>query len=147
MSGDFRQLLPVMENANPAKIINHTLKCSSLLWDDQVVTLRLRENMRVKNEINKLPNKKEHHKQLQDYEQWLLKLGEGRLPSAKTEEGACPDTDVIEIPPQMCWKSKDDAVEEVLMIFGLILKIQITLDQDFPFLRQIKLSINRTMKW
>ena len=101
VSGDFRQLLPVMENASPAKIINHTLKYSSLLWDEHVVTLRLQENMRVKNEINKLPNNKEYHKQLKDYEHWLLELGEGRLPSAKTEERTCPDTDVIEIPHDM----------------------------------------------
>ena len=48
VSGGFRQLLPVMENANSAKNINHTLKYSSLLWDEHVVTLRLQENIRVK---------------------------------------------------------------------------------------------------
>jgi len=101
VSGDFCQLLPVMENASPAKVINHTLEYPSLLWDERVVILRLQENMRVKNEMNKLPNNKEHHKQLKDYEQWLLKLGEGRLLSAKTKEQTCPDTDVIEIPRDM----------------------------------------------
>ena len=65
-----------MENASSAKIINHALKYASVLWDEHVVlTLRLQENMRVKNEMNKLPNNTEYHKQLKDYEQWLLKIG------------------------------------------------------------------------
>jgi chaperonin cofactor prefoldin len=48
-----------MENASSAKIINHTLKYSSVLWDKHVVTLRLQENVRVKNEMNKLPTNTE----------------------------------------------------------------------------------------
>ena len=65
VSGDFRQLLPVTENANRGKIVNHTLKHSSLLWDDDVITLRLREHMRVKNEMNKLPNDSDFHRKLE----------------------------------------------------------------------------------
>ena len=45
VSGDFQQLLPVLEKANRAKIVNHTMKNSVTLWDDKVVTLQLRENM------------------------------------------------------------------------------------------------------
>ena len=52
ISGDFRQLLPVIEKSNRAKIVNHTIKYS-YLWDENVALLSLRENMRVKNEIKK----------------------------------------------------------------------------------------------
>ena len=130
MSGDFRQLLLVMENASSAKIINHTHKYSSVLWDEHVVTLRLRENMRVKNEMNKLPNETEYHKQLEDYEQWLLKLGEGRLPSAKTKERTCPDTDVIEIFHIICFESpKTRYLKNLLTTLRLILETRIIFNQ------------------
>ena len=48
VSGDFQQLLPVLEKANRAKIVTDTLKNSATLWGENVVTPRLRENMRVK---------------------------------------------------------------------------------------------------
>ena len=68
MGGDFRQLLPVIEGANRAKIVNHTLKSSATLWDDNVVVLNLQENMRVKNEMNKHPDDNELQEKLIDYE-------------------------------------------------------------------------------
>ena len=109
VSGDFRQLLPVIERANRAKIVTHTLKNSATLWDEHVVTLRLRENMRVKNEMAKHPDDSELKGKLQDYEQWLLKLGEGRLPS----EGKIDDSNIIEVPSEMCLDSKDEVVDAV----------------------------------
>ena len=39
VSGDFQQLLAVLEKANRAKIVNHTLMNSVTLWDDKAVTL------------------------------------------------------------------------------------------------------------
>ena len=54
VSGDFWQLLPALEKANRAEIVNHTLKNSVILWDDKVVTLQLRENMHVKKEMDRL---------------------------------------------------------------------------------------------
>ena len=109
VSGDFRQLLPVIEKANRAKIVGHTLKQSATLWDEHVVTLNLRENMRVKNEKSKHPDNKEFHQKLEDYEEWLLALGEGRLPS----KGKIDDGEIIEVPSTMCLASKDEVVEEV----------------------------------
>ena len=67
--------------------------------------------------MNKRPNDTKHHKQFEDYGQWLLKLGEGRLPSAKTKEQICPDTDVIEIPHDMVRDSKDEVIEEIFEDF------------------------------
>ena len=45
VSGDFHQLLPVLEKASRAEIVNYTLENSIILWDDKVIKLRLRQNM------------------------------------------------------------------------------------------------------
>jgi hypothetical protein len=111
VSGDFRQLLPVIEKANRAKIVGHTLKHSKL-WDKDVMKFRLTHNMRVQNEMNKHPNDDALHEKLRDHEQWLLKLGEGKLPS----EGI-PGSNIIEVPSDMCLDSKDDVVEAVFNDF------------------------------
>ena len=46
-----------------------------------MVTLGLRENMRVKNEMSKHPNDNQLQEKLIDYKKKLLKLGEGKLPA------------------------------------------------------------------
>ena len=46
ISGDFHQLLPVIENANKTTIVQHTLKLPNL-WDANVVHFSLRKNIRV----------------------------------------------------------------------------------------------------
>ena len=118
VSGDFRQLLPVIERASRAKIVNHTLKHSAILWDEDVVTLRLRMNMRVKNEMSKQPRDKQFCQKLEKYEQWLLKLGEGKLPAGKNKKGKSLYPNIIEIPREMCQESMDDVVDTVFDDFG-----------------------------
>ena len=110
VSGDFRQLLPVIEKANRAKIVGHTLKNSETLWDKDVIMLSLSKNMRVQNEIDKHPNDHALHEKLKNHEDWLLRLGEGRLPSAGKIDGS---NDIIEIPSDMCLDSKEDVVDAV----------------------------------
>ena len=58
VSGDFCQLLPVLEEASRAKIVNHMLKNSAIIWDDKVIKLQLRQNMQVKKEMDKCPHDK-----------------------------------------------------------------------------------------
>ena len=64
VSGDFQQLLPVLEKASRAEIVNHTLKNSVTLWDEKVIILQLRQNMRVKKEMDKFPHDKVLHEEL-----------------------------------------------------------------------------------
>ena len=109
VSGDFRQLLPVIEGGNRAVTVNHTLKHSATLWDDDVVILSLRENMRVKNEMSKHPNDNQLQEKLIDYEKWLLKLGEGKLPA----EGKLKSETINQVPKSMCHDSKEDVVDAV----------------------------------
>ena len=112
VSGDFRQLLPVIPKANPAKVVSHTLKNSVRLWDQDVMCLHLRENMRVKNEMAKRPNDFEFREQLEKHEQWLLDLGEGRLPCHGYDE-----SDIIDIPPSMSKDSKEAVIDSVFEDF------------------------------
>ena len=109
VSGDFRQLLPVLEKASRAEIVNHTLKNSVTLWDNKVIKLQLRQNMRVKKEMEKFPHDRVLHEELQTHEQFLLDLGEGKLPAHATVDGY----NLIEIPSSMCQTSKEEVIEKV----------------------------------
>ena len=107
-----------MEKTNRAKTVNHTLNHSAILWDNNVVTLRLRENMRVKKEMDKNPHNKELQQKLIDYEQWLLKLGEGRLHSKGTIDDS--HSNIVEVPVNMCCNTKDAVVKKVFDNFDLL---------------------------
>ena len=48
-------------------------------------------------------------KKLRQHKQWLLKLGEGLLPSA----GKFEDYNIVEIPNDRCHESEDNVVDEV----------------------------------
>ena len=109
VSGDFWQLLQVLEKANGAEIVNHTLMNSFTLWDDKVIILQLRQNMQVKKEMDKSPNDKALHEDLKNHEQFLLDLGEGKLPANATVE----EYNLIEILSTMFQPSKDEVIEKV----------------------------------
>ena len=105
LSGDFRQLLEVIPRANRAKIVLRCLKGSELLWDENVIHLKLNDNMRIKNALVKRPNDEGFKAKLIWYEQWLLQLGEGKLEEYYDN--------IIEIPNQMCKETKDDVIDAV----------------------------------
>ena len=109
VSGDFQQLLPILEKASRAKFVNHTLKNSVTLWDEKVIILQLRQNMRVRKEMDKFPHDIALHEELKHHEQFLLDLGEGKLPAHATVKGY----NLIEIPPSMCQPLKDGVIEKV----------------------------------
>ncbi len=64
ISVDFRQLLPVIEEANRAKNVDYTLKYFTTRWYKDMVILSLHENMRVKNEMINHPNESDLCQQL-----------------------------------------------------------------------------------
>ena len=70
-----------------------------------------------------------------------MKLGEGKLPSAKTKEQTCLDTDVIEIPHDMFRESNDEVIEEILKTLRLILETGNIFNQECSLLLQTKLSM------
>ena len=94
LSGDFRQILPVVRKARPAEIIEVCLK-SSYLWNS-VTSFHLVRNMRARPEE-------------QLFAQWLLDLGSKRLPLKPSE----PYKDSIEI-PERCIVPKEVSLCDVI---------------------------------
>ena len=74
-TGDFRQTLPIFKFFKVVQILEHTIKRSKM-WPS-IIKLELTENMRVE------PDQIE-------FKEWLLKVGEGRVPTL-------PDTDLIAV--------------------------------------------------
>ena len=99
LAGDFRQCLPVIPHADRATIVDATLKRSPL-WKHFKV-LQLKENMRLLTY---------NDPKLVDFDEWALSIGEG---SATMID----DTDLIEIPVDMCIEikpnSKDNPKAEI----------------------------------
>ncbi|XP_049285931.1 uncharacterized protein LOC125765095 [Anopheles funestus] len=71
LSGDFRQILPIVPKGNDAQIINECIKRSTL-WS-LCTTLRLCVNMRVRTASNAT-----RASELQEFANFLLRIGEGR---------------------------------------------------------------------
>ena len=107
ISGDWRQVLPVVPRGNRSKIVTSTIKSSSL-WEN-VEVLSLTENMRVKNEKKKHQNNVRFHQQLDKHEKWLLNLGENKLPRVESVK----NESIIEVPEHMCRDNKEDVVKAV----------------------------------
>lgn len=103
LSGDFRQLLPVVRKGRRPDIVNACMSKSSL-WR-HCSTLRLRVNMRVM----RTATSPEEAQQLQAYSDYLLTVGNGRAPRARDFEYE----DVIELPLNLCTLTEDEVVAHV----------------------------------
>jgi len=110
VAGDWCQLLPIVPHGSRARVVNSTLK-ESELWDDDVLILRLTENMRVKNEMMKHPEDTEFHNELLAYEQWLIGLGNGTLPSIGGN--LYNGQSIVEVPKSMVRQSAEDVIDTV----------------------------------
>ena len=95
LGGDFRQVLPVVRHANQAGIVDACLRRSPVWRHFQVC--QLRDNMRAR-----LAQDGGQQAELQDFSDWLLKLGNGELP--KDAEGR------ITLPPRLVMESELPAV-------------------------------------
>ena len=63
----------------------------------------------MKKEIDKSPCDKALHEELKNHEQFLLDLGEQKLPANAAVDGY----NLIEIPSRMCQPSKDEVIEKL----------------------------------
>ncbi|KAG3001519.1 hypothetical protein PC120_g20227 [Phytophthora cactorum] len=93
LSGDFRQILPVVVRGTPAQTIDACLK-SSTLWP-KFQQLHLRENMRVMSAQNESTAT-----ELAEFSEFLLQVGEGRH-----EINPALGLDCIKIPKDMLIKN------------------------------------------
>ena len=102
LAGDFRQILPVVRMGRRPDIVDAALSRSAL-WQ-QVVLLRLHRNMRVE----KYGRDAVHLATLRQHAEWLLQLGDGKLPHTDAE-------DLISLPADLCVANID---ELVAFVFG-----------------------------
>lgn len=108
---DFRQILPVVSQGRRADIIAAAVTISEI-WN-QFKPLRLKQNMRVQRFLQTNPSPLRAQKLL-DYSNWLLKLGDGKLPSAVQNVPG-----IIEVPDQMVCKSHRELEDKVYNDFLL----------------------------
>ena len=96
---DFRQILPVILRGSRASVVSASVKFSDN-WEN-FTAHSLTENMRVKQILQQEENPSDERiKQLQDWSEWLLKVGDG------TVSPAIEGTNIIEVPKQMVCKTK-----------------------------------------
>ncbi|KAF8092050.1 hypothetical protein N665_0426s0008 [Sinapis alba] len=111
--GDFRQILPVINGAGRAEVVLATLN-SSYLWEHCKV-LKLTKNMRLLSGcLTPL-----EAKDLKDFSEWILKVGEGKL--AEPNDGEAE----IEIPTEFLITSCGDPIEAISKaVYGDYLSLQ-----------------------
>ena len=98
---DFRQILPVILRGSRASVVSASVKFSDN-WEN-FTAHSLTENMRVKQILQQEENPSDERiKQLQDWSEWLLKVGDG------TVSPAIEGTNIIEVPKQMVCKTKQE---------------------------------------
>ena len=102
LMGDFRQILPVVEGGSRAPVVHAAIKTSEL-WP-QFTTLRLSKNMRV-DRILQGTEDPARRQDLEDHAKWLLRVGEGTLPTCHG--------DIIELPDKMVKDTPEDLREAV----------------------------------
>jgi hypothetical protein len=91
--GDFRQILPVVPKGRREHIVNASIK-HSYLWSHSTV-YKLRQNKR----LSCVSDDIEEKKQLKDFAEWILRIGDGKMASDDGEEW-------IYIPMTYYWKKE-----------------------------------------
>ncbi|XP_056844630.1 uncharacterized protein LOC108830702 [Raphanus sativus] len=99
--GDFRQVLPVINGAGRAEIAMASLN-SSYLWNHCRV-LKLTKNMRLLSAGLSVAEAKD----LQEFSEWILKVGDGKLSEPNDGEAE------IEIPDEFLIKDCNDPIEAI----------------------------------
>lgn len=101
LGGDFRQVLPVIHGAGRPKIVLESLN-SSYLWK-HVKVLELTKNMRLmSNDLTP-----EDAKELQQFSQWILDVGDGKIGDGNDGEA------LITIPDEFFILDGDDPIDSI----------------------------------
>lgn len=94
--GDFRQVLPVIPRAGRSQIVQECMN-RSRIWS-KVKVLKLRVNMRVQAALQR--NNSQLATELQQFADYLLKIGEGKVPTLVIPPCNMP-SDYVRIPSSM----------------------------------------------
>ncbi|PRQ34232.1 putative DNA helicase [Rosa chinensis] len=107
LGGDFRQILHVITGGTKEQIIEVTLN-SSYLWP-LFKTFHLTENMR----LSKKDLTEEDKKNISNFANWLLEIGEGRVHSINYENDE--DTSWVEIPNDLLIYNVKNPIEAIFL--------------------------------
>ena len=116
ITGDFRQILPIVPRGSRASIVNASIKRSDL-WED-VTVLNLSINMRVQAMIDVNPTV-ENIAKLSDFSSLLLDVGTGNVPTVTVGQPPHFEDNVIEIPGYMWRDSPMDVIDSIYDDFEL----------------------------
>jgi hypothetical protein len=100
LGGDLRQILPVVEGGSKTEILNATI-IKSRLWS-HIETLSLTQNMRLASSASSLS----HHQELARFSEWILAIGEGRVPYTAREGESEPSW--VKIPNDLLLRTDGD---------------------------------------
>ena len=103
--GDYRQILPVIPKASRAQVVNASLN-SSRLWERCHVFL-LKKNMRLS-----LGKTEQERKDIAEFSQWVLDVGNGLLPNIHPDD-TVNDPDVV-IPDRFLVRSSGQPIKDIV---------------------------------
>ena len=130
---DFRQILPVVIYGSRPAVVSASVKFSDT-WE-HFEECSLKENMRVQRILSREENpSNDRIKQLREYSEWLLRVGNGTVPPAI--EG----TNIIEVPQQMVCKTKQELEDKVYDDFEANYN-----NEEYLVQRAIMSSTNKTI--
>jgi hypothetical protein len=132
LGGDFRQILPVVRKGTRGDIVNRTI-CSSKLWKHCHV-LQLTKNMRLKSDSTD-----KSQQELQEFADWILKIGDGMINSDDNGEAE------IEIPEELCILDVDKPFLNWLILFIQMLSPTL-IKQTFLKIKQFLLRLWKLFK-
>ena len=110
LRGEFRQLLPVVKRGVRAQIVNACITKSERLWL-QTQIIHLTTNMRCERLLRR--GDSESASQIQEYADWLLRLGEGRIPVAA---GFGPNSKIVAFPRELILQADINGQSEADML-------------------------------
>ncbi|XP_028085779.1 uncharacterized protein LOC114286753 [Camellia sinensis] len=106
LGGDFRKILPVVPKGRWEATIAASLK-ESTIWNHCRV-LHLRTNMRIMAHDTSI----QMRQQLRDFANWILMIGDGKIPGISFIEGG--ETNWIEIPEQFLIRNGSHALHDLI---------------------------------
>lgn len=106
LGGDFRQILPVVRKGSRASIIDASIT-NSPLWSHAVL-LKLTVNMR----LLQCNLGEQQQQELEKFAQWVLALGDGKLPVSKRNDES--EATWIDIPDDLLIKTTGDKIHSIV---------------------------------
>ena len=105
LGGDYRQILPVVENGTRADVVNASLN-SSYIWD-HVKIFYLTENMRLQKSTLSFREKE----RVAEFAKWILDIGDGQIESNFLQNDF--DESWIKIPQDILVQSSENPIESI----------------------------------